>query len=51
MSVCVCLPLVLWMILHEWTSITGHWRWGIHKRKCCSMLDCWNRSSSRYRAS
>jgi hypothetical protein len=33
---------------HEWIYITGHWRWGLHKRKCCSMLDCWNWSSSRY---
>jgi len=41
---------VLWMILQEWTSVTGHWRWGIHKRKCCSMVDCWNRTSSRCRA-
>jgi hypothetical protein len=37
--------------LHEWISATGHWRWGIHKRKCCSMLDSWNWSSSRYGAS
>lgn len=37
--------------LHEWISTTGHWRWGIHKRKCCSMLGSWNWSSSRYRAS
>lgn len=37
--------------LHKWTSAAGSWRWGIHQRKCCSMLDTWNWSSSRYRAS
>lgn len=30
-------------------SPAGYRRWGIHKRECCSMLDCWDRSSLRHR--